>query len=95
MKYSGQLSATLRCIILGIVLAALLPSASAQFEPDSLQTSDSLTTEISPLEWLGDSTEVSPDSISNAGVIQRWLQPLGVMLIAGTTILLLYTVRSQ
>lgn len=95
MKFRLQLPATLRGVILMIVLAALSLSASAQFEPDSLQTSDSLKTDTSPLQWLADSTEISPDSVASAGIIQRWLQPMGVILVAGTTIVLLFTVRSK
>ena len=91
MSASRQLPPSLRRVKKGIVLISvvcIVSWAAAQFE-------DTLRTETSPLEWLADSSEISPDSASRGGVVQRWLQPMGLILIAGTTIILLYTVRSK
>ncbi|MBU0508231.1 hypothetical protein KKH27_05275 [bacterium] len=98
MRFSVKLhpalgSLTSRLVVL-IVLVVAGPVA-AQLEPDSLQTPDSLSTDLFQWEMPGDTIGIASDSTVAAGVVESWLKPLGIILVTCTTVFLLYTVRSR
>jgi len=81
------------CFILGcILLCAFCVSVAAA---DSLQVPDTTVLKEELPLW-SDSTLALPDSVpQSAGLAERWLIPLGVILVSGAVAVALFAVRSR
>jgi hypothetical protein len=84
----------MRIVLLLIALLAL--AAVCLAELDSLQTADSLREVQSRFPLWADSGLIKQDSLAGGqGAADRWLLPLGVILLSGTAAWLLFSVRSK
>jgi hypothetical protein len=78
------------------ILILLIGLGFAAVASDSLQTADSLRDAQAQFPLWSDSALVRSDSLGNGhNAADRWLLPLGVIVLAGASAWLLFSVRSK
>jgi|GEM_PF-4754704 len=79
-----------------VALTAALLSLCPPVHSDSLNVSDSLIG-LKPEEplWSDSSLQVADSLAGQAGIVEKWLAPVGIILLSGCAAILLFTTRSK